>query len=95
MDTSQWGLLTYLLIVWGALTLILFFMWAYRNILENKEEDQLFLDKAEEHIAQEQRDLVTKITRLEKPITVLFVICCALLLVIGGMWIWQGLEKNF
>jgi len=95
MDTSQWGLLTYLLILWGVLTAVLFFMWLYRNILENKEEDQLFLDKAEEHMAKEQREIVARITKLDRPITVLGVVSGALLLVIAGVWIWRGLQQNF
>lgn len=95
MESSQWGLLTYLLILWGVLTGVLFFMWFYRNILESREEDQLLLDKAEEHRAREQRELVAKITKLDRPITILGVLSGALLLVIAGVWIWRGLQQNF
>jgi len=95
MDTSQWGLLTYLLIVWGLMTLGLFFLWVYRNILESKEEDQIFLDKAEDHMAREQAELLARISKLDKPITVLGVLSGGLLLVIAGLWIWRGLQQNF
>jgi hypothetical protein len=95
MDTSQWGLLTYLLIVWGLMTLGLFILWVYRNILESKEEDQIFLDKAEEHMAREQAELLTRINKLDKPITILGVLSGGLLLVIAGLWIWRGLQQNF
>ena len=95
MDTSQWGLLTYLLVAWGLLTLGLSFLWIYRNILESKEEDQIFLDKAEEHMARQQAELLTRINKLDKPITVLGVLSGVLLLVIAGLWIWRGLQQNF
>ena len=91
MDTSQWGVLTYLLILWGGLTLVLFFLWVYRNILENKEEDQMFLDKAQDHMAREQKEIMSRIMRLDKPIMILGVTSGGLLLVIAGVWIWQGL----
>lgn len=93
LDTSQWGLLTYLLIAWGLLTVILFVLWIYRHSLENKEEDQLFLDKAEEHMAKEQAELVAKITSLDRPMMILGVLSGVLLLVIAGVWVWRGLQN--
>jgi len=87
------GLLTYLLVVWGAVTAVLVFMLIYRSLLENKEEDQLFLDAAEEHLAREQREIIAKLTKLERPITWLGVLSGALLLVIAGVWVWQGLQS--
>lgn len=93
LDTSQWGLLTYLLIAWGLLTVVLFVLWIYRHSLENKEEDQLFLDKAEEHLAKEQAELVAKITSLDRPMMILGVLSGVLLLVIAGVWVWRGLQN--
>jgi asparagine N-glycosylation enzyme membrane subunit Stt3 len=72
---------------------MLIIMLLYRSLLENKEEDQLFLDAAEEHIAREQREIVAKLTKLERPITWLGVLSGALLLVIAGVWVWQGLQS--
>jgi len=92
MDTSQWGMLTYLLILWGALTLVLFFLWLWRSHLENREEDQLFLDEAAQSRAREQAELVGQINKLGKPIAILGITSGALLLVIAGVWIWRGLQ---
>ncbi len=92
METGQWNLLAYLLVAWGVITAALIVLLIYRGILSSKEEDQMFLDKAEEHIAREQRALVDRLIQLSKPITVLGVLSGVMLLVIAGLWIWEGLK---
>ena len=93
METSELGLLQILLIIWGVITAGLVSLMIYRGILSNREEDQLFLDAAGEHMAREQRVLVAKIMRLTKPIIALSVLSGGLLLVIAGLWIYEGLKS--
>ena len=87
------GPIIYLIIAWGAVTAIFLGLLLWRSILTTHEDDQLCLDAAAEHAAQEQRELIAKITRLSKPIATSGIAAGALLLLIAGMWLYQGLKS--
>ena len=91
MDTMHLVLYV-LLITWGAVSVILVCALIYRSMLESHEDDQIFLDAAGESMAREQRLLVAKIEKLNRPITSLIVASSALLVVTGGLWVWQMLK---
>lgn len=84
----------YLLIVWGVVTSAFIILLIWRGVLSSHEDDQIFLDAAEEHMAREQRELVARINTLSRPLLITGILSGALLLVAGSMWIYQGL-KNF
>jgi hypothetical protein len=94
MESTLSGPLYYLMIAWAVVTGIFFLLLIWRTLLASHEDDQIFLDAAQDHMAREQRELVAKIMRLSKPITTTGITSGTLLLVIAGMWIYQGL-KNF
>jgi hypothetical protein len=93
MGDIQWGPLAYLLLAWGVVTGALVILVVYRVTLSSKEDDQIFIGKAEEHIAAEQRIIIMKVTRLTRPIYTLAVISGVLLLATAGVWIWDGLRS--
>ena len=88
------GPLLYLLIAWGLVTAIFLVLVAWRSVLSSHEDDQIFLDKAEEHMAKEQRELITKINGLSRPILTSGITSGVLLLLIAGLFVYHGL-KNF
>ena len=45
------GPMLYLLIVWGVVTAVFIVLIAWRSVLSSHEDDQIFLDSAEEHMA--------------------------------------------
>jgi hypothetical protein len=80
----------YLLLVWGLVTVVLVALLIYRGFLESREDDQIFINKAQDHIAAEQRDIIAKVTRLSGPIKALSIASGVLLVVCAGAWLWSG-----
>jgi len=95
METPLHGPVLYLLIAWGIATAIFVILFIWRSVLSSHEDDQIFLDAAEEHMAREQRELVAKINTLSRPLIITGVLSGALLLLAGGLWIYEGLKQNF
>jgi len=95
MESTLTGPVLYLMIAWGIVTAVFVILLIWRGVLSSHEDDQIFLDAAEEHIAREQRELVAKITSLSRPLLVCGVLSGVLLLLAGGLWVYQGLKQNF
>ena len=93
-STILQGPLLYLLIAWGVVTAVFLVLLLRRSLLASHEDDQIFLDSAQDHMAREQRELVAKINALARPIMGTGILAGVLLLVIAGVWLYQGL-KNF
>ena len=86
------GLLGGMFIVWGVLTGVLVLLLIYRNVMRLHEEDQLFLDPAEEHMAREQKEVAQRVEKVKPYIFPLGTASAVLLLVILGIWLWQGMR---
>jgi hypothetical protein len=94
MEAAFTGTLLYLLIAWGVVTAIFLVLIAWRSVLSSHEDDQIFIDAAGEHMAKEQRELITKINKLSPPILTSGITSGVLLLLMVGIFVYQGL-KNF
>ncbi len=86
-------MMTILLVVFGVLAIMLTVLLIYRSTLEMHEDDQLFLDAAESHMAKEQAEIQTKLGKIEPMVKVVGAACGVLLLTIAGMWVYQGLNS--
>jgi hypothetical protein len=87
--------LAYLLMIWGAITTVLVVLVIYGNALSTREDDEIYLNKTEESMmADEQRTLIGKMTRLARVITVLAVMSGVFFLASAGVWVWIGLYKS-
>jgi hypothetical protein len=85
-------LLLGLTIVWGVFTIGLIVLLIYRSTLTMHEDEQLYLDSASSHMQQEQTELLVKVNRLTVPVWVFGAGSGVLLLVLAGMFIYQGLN---
>jgi len=86
------GPILYLLIVWGIVTAIFLALIAWRSVLTSHEDDQIFLDSSEDMMAKEQKELVSKINSLSKPILTSGITSGVLLLLIAGIFVYHGLK---
>jgi len=93
MQSVLQGPLMYLLIVWGVVTAIFLILIAWRSVLSSHEDDQIFIDAAQEHMAREQRELIHRIESLGKPLMMSGITSGVLLLVIAGMFVYHGLKS--
>ena len=82
-----------LLVVWAGLTAILVVLLIYRSTLAMHEEDQLFLDDAESHIRDEQVEIHKKVDKVTPAVRLLGAASGLLIVVIAGLWVYQGLSS--
>jgi hypothetical protein len=88
------GPLAYLLLAWGLITVALVALLIYRATLSSKEDDQLYLNKAEvSMMGSDQAVLINKLHRLSKPILALAVLSGLLLLASASLWVWIGFNN--
>ena len=93
MQDSQPVLLMLFMVSWGVITAVLVILVIYRGTLSSREDDQIFIDAAEQHHYQDQQAVIAKMSRLTKPIIALAVISGVLLLTSAGLWIYGGLKS--
>lgn len=88
------GPLAYLLLSWGVITVALAVLLVYRATLSTKEDDQLYLNKAEvSMMGSDQAVLITRLNRLAKPILALAILSGILLLMSATLWVWIGMSN--
>ncbi len=93
MESSITPAIFYMLVAWGVVTGVFLLLLIWRSVLSSHEDDQIFLDAAEEHMAREQRELVAKINTLSKPLMTSGILAGGLLLVIVAVWLYNGLKS--
>jgi len=87
------SMLMWPLILWGALTTVLVVLLIYRSTLTMHEDDQLFLDESASGMAQEQAEIMSKLNKVTPFVKWLGAASGALILVIAGLAIYQGLNQ--
>jgi hypothetical protein len=88
------GPLAYLLLSWGFITVALIGLLVYRATLSNKEDDQLYLNKAEvSMMGSDQAVVISRLNRLARPILALSILSGILLLASASLWVWIGFNN--
>ncbi|MGE0407132.1 MAG: hypothetical protein AB7O65_12615 [Candidatus Korobacteraceae bacterium] len=82
-----------LMLAWGALTAVLVVLIIYRSTLTMHEDDQLFLGEGETQMAKEQEEILAKMNRVAPAVRWLGAASGMLILVIAGLWVYEGLTR--
>jgi UDP-N-acetylmuramyl pentapeptide phosphotransferase/UDP-N-acetylglucosamine-1-phosphate transferase len=85
--------LTILMGAWGVITVVLTVLVIYRGMLSSREDDQIFIDAAEQHHYREQQELIARMSTLTRPIIALAVTSAVLLLASASLWLYQGYKS--
>jgi beta-lactamase regulating signal transducer with metallopeptidase domain len=88
MDILLWPL-----VAWGVLTSILIILLIYRSTLTMQEDSQLFLTESESHMEKEQIEIMKKVNKIGPVVKWLGAISALMVLSIGGVALYQGLNQ--
>jgi len=83
-----------LLVAWGILTGILIILLIYRSTLTMHEDDSIFLHETESQMHKEHTEVIAKMNKLTPIVKILGAISGAMILVIAGLFIYQGLTSS-
>lgn len=84
--------LTLVAVIFGVFAIGLIVLLIYKSTLTMHRDDQLFLDDASSHMHDEQTELLAKLNRLTVPVRVFSIGSGVFLLVLVGVWLYQGLN---
>jgi len=86
--------LFYLLASWGAVTSVLVVLVIYRATLSTREDDELYLNSAEQvMMASEQQLLIAKQHSLLRVVIAFAVLSGSLFLATASVWVWIGFHS--
>jgi hypothetical protein len=80
-------------IVWAVVTACLLILLAYRGTLTRYEEDQLFLNPAEDHQKLEQVAILQRIEKIQPLVRISIGAACVMSACILGVYVWDAIRK--
>ena len=86
------GMLLWPLILWGVLTAALIILLIYRSTLSMHEDEQLFLSESESQMQKDHIEVMQKLNKVTPIVKWLGAASGTLLLIIGGVALYQQLS---
>jgi hypothetical protein len=87
--------LTILTIAWVAVTVVFLSLLFYRSLVGLKQEDIMVLSVGESKLGEEQNQVQNRLQHLQPYLRGFGWTSAALLAVIGGIWVYRGLQNLF
>jgi uncharacterized membrane protein YjfL (UPF0719 family) len=82
-----------LLVAWGVVTVILILLLIYKSTLTMHEDDSIFLNESESQMHKDQVEVLAKMKKIGPILKVLGALSGAMILVIAGLFVYQGLTS--
>jgi len=82
-----------MLLVWGAVTAVFIVLMIYRSLVTMREDDQLFLNDRESAMEAEQKEVLSKISRIAPYAKGFGFASAGLAVMIVGVWIYRGITQ--
>ena len=82
-----------LLVAWGVVTAILILLLIYKSTLTMHEDDSIFLNESESQMHKDQVEVLEKMKKIQPIVKVLSALSGVMILVIAGLFIYQGLTN--
>jgi hypothetical protein len=83
-----------LLVAWGALTTVLIVLLIYKSTLSMHEDDSIMLNDTGSQMQKDQAEVLAKMRKLTPIVRTLGAISGLMILVIAGLFIYQGLNAS-
>lgn len=82
------------LIAWALVTVALIAVVAYRGVLGKEETDRIYVNQtindAQNRLAMQQREIIAKVSRLDRFVKSLMVTSGVLLVLCLAIWVWTS-----
>lgn len=82
-----------LLIAWAAVTAVFFVVWLYQSTLRLHEDENLFIDEGQAHLAKEQEENFARLEKVRPYLLVSLSASVVLGVVTFGVWVFQQLAR--
>jgi hypothetical protein len=83
-----------LVAAWGALTAVLIVLLIYKSTLSMHEDDSIMLNDTGSQMQKDQAEVLAKMRKLTPIVRTLGAISGLMILVIAGLFIYQGLNAS-
>jgi hypothetical protein len=83
-----------MLVVWGIVTGILVLLLIYKSTLSMHEDDSIMLNETESQMQKDHAEVLNKMRKITPMIKILGAISGLMILVIAGLFIYQGLNQS-
>ena len=85
--------LIFSLLIWAIVTAALIAVATYRSFLSRNENGRIILSKGDSQLLAQQKQVISKVSRLDGFVKGLAVACGSLLVVCAAVWIWSSLAN--